>query len=311
MQTIVPKGCQGCGKIWPRSIENEKVMVYTILHGGNVYHAVFPRVTTEAESRPAAGQFASKREKEIFMRLRNIPRANDVISAHAAVINAPEKQKGNWNEAFGNKHPIHIEIGMGKGQFLTKMAEAHPEINYVGIERYSSVLLRAVERYDALVAGAGEMRGKADATEDSSGTRAVEVSGAAKSLDNIRLICMDAACLADVFAKGEVEKIYLNFSDPWPKAKHAKRRLVSKEFLTVFSKVLASGGTVEFKTDNVGLFDFSLQQAKEAGWEVLAVTRDLHHDEVMSRGNVMTEYEEKFSMMGNPIHKGIFEIGTR
>ena len=134
---------------------------------------------------------------------------------------------------------------------------------------------------------------------------------ASDPMPNLYFIRMEAEEIADVFDREEVERIYLNFSDPWPKAKHAKRRLVSKEFLTVFSKVLASGGTVEFKTDNVGLFDFSLQQAKEAGWEVLAVTRDLHHDEVMSRGNVMTEYEEKFSMMGNPIHKGIFEIGTR
>ncbi len=216
------------------------------------------------------------------MRLRNIPRADGVISAHAAVVNEPEKWKGNWKDVFGNERPVHIEIGMGKGQFLMKMAELHPEINYVGIERYSSVLLRAVERYDALEA----------------------------HLANIRFICMDANHLADVFAGGEVAKIYLNFSDPWPKAKHAKRRLVSKEFLTVFGKVLPPGGEVEFKTDNVGLFDFSLQQAKEAGWEILAVTRDLHHDETMNQGNVMTEYEEKFSAKGNPIHKCIFHKTT-
>ncbi len=262
-----------------------------------------------------------------------------MISSHAAVVNAPGEIKGQWRGVFGNENPVHIEIGMGKGQFLTKMAQTHPEINYVGIERYSSVLLRAVERYDALVAGvdgatdargvasgknspgetgvtkdpggmpATEAPGETGVTEDPGGMPATEVPGetdVAKFLGNVRFVCMDAGRLADVFAGGEVEKIYLNFSDPWPKAKHARRRLVSKEFLAVFGKILASGGTVEFKTDNVGLFDFSLQQAKEAGWEVLAVTRDLHHDGVMNRGNVMSEYEEKFSAMGNAIHKGIF-----
>lgn len=244
-----------------------------------------------------------------------------MISSHAAVVNAPGEKRGQWRGVFGNENPVHIEIGMGKGQFLTKMAQTHPEINYVGIERYPSVLLRAVERYDALVAGvdgATDARGGASGknspgetgvTKDPGGMPATEVPGetdVAKFLGNVRFVCMDAGRLADVFAGGEVEKIYLNFSDPWPKAKHARRRLVSKEFLAVFGKILASGGTVEFKTDNVGLFDFSLQQAKEAGWEVLAVTRDLHHDGVMNRGNVMSEYEEKFSAMGNAIHKGIF-----
>lgn len=176
-----------------------------------------------------------------------------MISSHAAVVNAPEEQKGQWRGVFGNENPVHIEIGMGKGQFLMKMAQTHPEINYVGIERYSSVLLRAVERYDALVAGvdgATDARGVASGKNSPGETGVTKGPGGmpgtdvAKVFGNVRFVCMDAGRLADVFAGGEVEKIYLNFSDPWPKAKHAKRRLVSKEFLAVFGKILASGGTV-------------------------------------------------------------------
>lgn len=165
---------------------------------------------------------------------------------------------------------------MGKGQFLLTLAKKYPTINYIGIERYSSVLLRALEKLDS-----------------------EEYEG----LTNIRFICMDAADISEVFEKGEVEKIYLNFSDPWPKARHARRRLTSKEFFARYDRVLAADGTVEFKTDNRPLFDFSLEQVAEAGWTLNAHTFDLHHDPVMNEGNVMTEYEQKFSSMGNPIHK--------
>lgn len=210
------------------------------------------------------------------MRLRNIPHADDVILAHAVAIKNETEQKGNWHTLFGNNHPIHIEIGMGKGQFLLTLAKKYPTINYIGIERYSSVLLRALEKLD---------------------------SDEYEGLTNIRFICMDAADISEVFEKGEVEKIYLNFSDPWPKARHARRRLTSKEFFARYDRVLAADGTVEFKTDNRPLFDFSLEQVTEAGWTLNAHTFDLHHDPVMNEGNVMTEYEQKFSSMGNPIHK--------
>lgn len=210
------------------------------------------------------------------MRLRNIPGADDVIRRHPIAIKEIKEQKGKWNLLFGNAHPIHIEIGMGKGQFLLTLAKQNPEINYVGIERYSSVLLRAIEKFD---------------TEEFCG------------LTNIRFVCMDAMELPDVFASGEVAKIYLNFSDPWPKARHARRRLTSTQFLAQYDKVMASEGVVEFKTDNRQLFEFSLEQVEEAGWRLLGKTFDLHHDPVMNEGNVMTEYEEKFSAMGNPIHK--------
>ena len=210
------------------------------------------------------------------MRLRNIPGADDVIMRHPIAIKQEKEFKGKWNQVFGNDHPIHIEIGMGKGQFLLTLAKQNPNINYVGIERYSSVLLRALEKFD---------------TEEF-----VE-------LTNVRFICMDAMEIGEVFEKEEVAKIYLNFSDPWPKARHARRRLTSTQFLAQYEKVLAAEGVVEFKTDNRPLFEFSLEQVEEAGWKVVAHTFDLHHNEEMNQGNVMTEYEEKFSSMGNPIHK--------
>lgn len=212
------------------------------------------------------------------MRLRNIPRAEGTISAHPAVIKRPEDQRGCWKQVFGNKHPIRIEIGMGKGRFLLNMAKQNPGINFVGVERYSSVLLRAIEKYD---------------TEEFN------------ELKNIRFVCMDARKIDEVFAPDEVDRIYLNFSDPWPKARHVKRRLTSVEFLERYENVLVPYGTVEFKTDNTELFNFSLEQVKEAGWTLQSFTYDLHHNEEMNKGNIMTEYEEKFSKKGNPINKMI------
>ncbi|GKH30784.1 tRNA (guanosine(46)-N7)-methyltransferase TrmB [Muricomes sp. OA1] len=210
------------------------------------------------------------------MRLRNVPRAEGTIQNHPAVIKRPEAQKGCWRQVFGNSKPIHIEIGMGKGRYLLTMASLHPDVNFVGIERYTSVLLRAVEKFD---------------TEEF------------KMLKNIRFVCMDARDVAEVFAHGEVERIYLNFSDPWPKARHEKRRLTSHEFLERYEQILVPGGTLEFKTDNTELFNFSLEQVKSSSWTLEHYTYDLHHHEIMNEGNVMTEYEEKFSARGNPINK--------
>lgn len=211
------------------------------------------------------------------MRLRNIPYADSTVRSHEAVIMQAEEQRGHWRQVFGNVYPVHIEIGMGKGNFLLGMAAGHPKINYIGIERYSSVLLRALEKYD---------------TEEF------------RNLENVRFLCMDAGGMEHVFAPGEVDRIYLNFSDPWPKARHARRRLTSSEFLEKYGQVLIKGGTLEFKTDNQVLFEFSMEQVKKAeGWILDSYTFDLHHDEVMNEGNVMTEYEEKFSAKGNPIYK--------
>lgn len=210
------------------------------------------------------------------MRLRNIPGADDVIRQHPIAVKDEKEQKGKWKQLFGNNNPVYIEIGMGKGQFILTLAKQNPDVNYIGIERYSSVLLRALEKFD---------------TEEYC------------KLRNIRFVCMNAMEIAEVFEPGEVDRIYLNFSDPWPKARHANRRLTSVKFLEQYEKVLSEGGLIEFKTDNRPLFEFSLEQVEEAGWKLLAHTFDLHHEDAMNVGNVMTEYEEKFSSMGNPIHK--------
>ena len=183
------------------------------------------------------------------------------------------QKKGAGISIFGNENPIHIEIGMGKGQFIMKLAKEHPDINYIGIERYSSVLLRALQKMEI------------------------------EPLPNIRFLCMDASIITEVFDKEEVAKIYLNFSDPWPKERHAKRRLTSRQFFERYDKILAGNGVVEFKTDNDDLFAFSMEEVAEAGWTLDAHTFDLHHDPVLNEGNVMTEYEEKFSSLGHPIHK--------
>ena len=213
------------------------------------------------------------------MRLRNIPGADEVIRNCDWVIKEPADKKGKWNTVFGNENPIHIEVGMGKGQFITEMAKRNPQINYIGIERYSSVLLRAVEKFQEL-----EAEGKAPA--------------------NIRFICMDANDLPTVFAPAEVSRIYLNFSDPWPKARHARRRLTSNEFFKLYDQILTADGTVEFKTDNRPLFDFSVEELETSELFVLnQLSYDLHNDSTMNQGNIMTEYEAKFSSMGNPICK--------
>lgn len=210
------------------------------------------------------------------MRLRNIPRAEGVLQECRQVIKNETACRGSWNQVFGNQQPIYIEIGMGKGKFLLEHALRNPQINYIGIERYSSVLLRAVEKFQELE----------------------------EAPENLRFICMDAADIVNVFAPGEVFRIYLNFSDPWPKARHARRRLTSLDFFARYDKILTADGTVEFKTDNRGLFDFSLEQLEECpSFTTQKYTFDLHHEPDMNEGNVLTEYEEKFSSLGNPICK--------
>lgn len=208
-----------------------------------------------------------------IMRLRNISGSREVIADSRYVIHEPQKYKGNWKEIFGNDHPMRIEIGMGKGRFIMDLARMNPDINYVGIEKYSSVLLRGIQKMEI------------------------------DPLPNLYFIRMEAEEIVDVFGKREVERIYLNFSDPWPKDRHAKRRLPSREFLHRYDEILVQNGVIEFKTDNHDLFQFALGELEPAGWRLEQVTEDLHHDEEMMTGNVMTEYEEKFSAMGNPIYK--------
>lgn len=212
-----------------------------------------------------------KRSKTV--RLRKVKGADEAVAASPYVIQKSLNCDSSLKKLFGNEHPLHIEIGMGKGRFLMELAKVNPAINYIGIERYTSVLIKAIKKM-----------------ED-------------EPLPNLYFICMDASNLEQYFAPGDVERIYLNFSDPWPKDRHARRRLTSTEYLKRYDKILSSDGLLEFKTDNEALFDFSLESIKKAGWRLLDYTRDLHHDVHMSQGNIMTEYEEKFSSIGKPIYK--------
>lgn len=211
------------------------------------------------------------------MRLRNIAGSREVIAESGYVVQEAvlEQCPGTWKEIFGNNNPIHIEIGMGKGKFIHAMAKAHPDINYVGIEKYSSVLLRAIQKMEE------------------------------EELPNLKFIRMDAEDIVKVFGKEEVDKIYLNFSDPWPKDRHAKRRLPSRQFLARYDVILKKNSRLEFKTDNRDLFDFAVEELEPAGWKAEVITYDLHSDEKLMQGNIMTEYEEKFSGQGNPICKYI------
>jgi tRNA (guanine-N7-)-methyltransferase len=228
------------------------------------------------------------------MRLKNIPKAREVVASHNYVINNPEAYKNNWSKVFENTNPIHIEIGMGKGRFITQKALENPEINYIGIERYSSVLFKALMRLDNNLPD---------------GVQICEENASFFYWSNLRFICMDAIEIGDIFGKGEVFKIYLNFSDPWPKSRHSKRRLTSAGFLSRYQQILDESGKLEFKTDNVDLFDFSLLQIREAGWQLEVETKDLHQDGHLCRNNVMTEYEEKFSREGTKICKLICSPG--
>lgn len=212
------------------------------------------------------------------MRLKHVKGAEDYVFDSPLVENVPTAFRGRWAaEAFGNHAPVHIEIGMGKGRFITELAQRNPDINYIGIEKYSSVLVRAVQKQEQL------------------------------QLSNLRFIRMDAEDIETVFAPGEVGRIYLNFSDPWPKDRHAKRRLTSTRFITRYRNIANKGAAVEFKTDNRPLFDFSVESAAAAGCETLYLTYDLH-SEPEAADNIMTEYEEKFSAAGNPIGKLVFAL---
>lgn len=214
------------------------------------------------------------------MRLRHIRGAEQAIATSPYVIQQPQEYQGRFHQLFGNRNPLRIEVGMGKGRFIMELASQNPQVNYIGIERYSSVLLRALQKREEL------------------------------ALPNIYFMCEDAKLLSEIFGPGEIDRIYLNFSDPWPKDRHARRRLPSREFLARYGVILKQGGRLEFKTDNRALFDFALDELGPAGWEAEEVTYDLHGDPRLMEGNVMTEYEEKFSSRGAPICKYIIHPGS-
>lgn len=186
-------------------------------------------------------------------------------------IREPESLKARWHEEFGNDNPIHIEIGCGKGRFICEMARKYPEINFVAIEVVKDVMVIAMEKAEPL------------------------------GLSNLRFIIGDAAKLSDYFEKGEAERIYLNFSDPWKKKKQAKRRLTHKNFLDVYKRVLNNGDMICFKTDNQKLFEFSLNSFAAENYKMSEITFDLHNSGI--EDNVMTEYETRFAEAGMPIYR--------
>lgn len=205
-----------------------------------------------------------------FMRLRNVKGASGVISNSRYIINNCFDYKGNFKSIFGNNNPIHIEVGMGKGDFIIGMALAHPDINFIGIEKFDSVLVRAVQKLDDM------------------------------NIPNLRLIRMDALYIDDVFSK-EVDCLYLNFSDPWPKERHAKRRLTSDLFLSKYDSIFRDCSKIIMKTDNRKLFEFSVMSFNNYGYSIDDISLDLYNDDLS--GNVQTEYEKKFVSNGNIIYR--------
>lgn len=206
------------------------------------------------------------------MRMRKRKGAEDLLANHPQyVITKPEEAKGHWHEVFGNDHPIHIEVGSGKGRFITGMAAQNPHINYIGIDIQLSVLSHALDKV-------------------------LEAD-----LPNVKLLLVDGSSLTNYFADGEVDLIYLNFSDPWPKKRHEKRRLTYKSFLDTYKQILPENGEIHFKTDNRGLFEYSLASFSQYGMLLKQVWLDLHASDY--EGNIMTEYEEKFSNKGQVIYR--------
>jgi len=204
------------------------------------------------------------------MRLRNVKNASEQLAFHPDwMILDPENHQGKWKILFGNDHPLYLEIGCGKGRFLMEMARAHPNLNFLGIEKFDSVILRALQKV------------------------------LSEPLPNIRLIRADAVDLEKMFLLGEIERIYLHFSDPWPKPSHARRRLTSPQYLERYQKVMKPGFHVIFKTDNFPLFAFSMKSIVDAGWKIPRISLDLHAETDIP--NLDTEFESRFVALGKPI----------
>ena len=206
------------------------------------------------------------------MRVRNRKGATELLEAHPQyVILNPADAKGRWQEIFGNDHPIHVEVGSGKGAFVSGMAKANPEINYIGVDIQKSVLSYALDKV------------------------------LATDVPNIKLLWVDGSDLTDYFEEGEIDRLYLNFSDPWPKKRHEKRRLTYQSFLATYQQILPENGEIHFKTDNRGLFEYSLVSFSQYGMKLKGVWLDLHASDF--EDNVLTEYEQKFANKGQVIYR--------
>ena len=203
------------------------------------------------------------------MRLRNVKGASTIIENSSFIIKDYKEYKGKYKTIFNNDNPIHIEIGMGKGDFIIGMAKKYPEINFIGIEKFDSVIVRAIEKLD-------------------------------EEIPNLRLIRMDATEIEEVFDK-EVDTIYLNFSDPWPKNRHSDRRLTSLKFLKRYDSLFECEKTIIMKTDNRKLFEFSLIEFNNYNYKFEEISLDLYKDDI--KDNVQTEYERRFHELGFPIYK--------
>lgn len=206
------------------------------------------------------------------MRLKHVKGADEIIRKGIYFIDNYKDYKGKWHETFGNDNPIYIEIGMGKGDFIIENAIKYPNINFIGIEKFDSVIVRAIQKSNEL------------------------------ELNNLKLIRMDAMEIDEVFDK-EIDKIYLNFSDPWPKERHAKRRLTSPIFLGKYDKIFKDKSIIEMKTDNNSLFEYSVDTLVEYGYKMEYITRNLYSEDVSL--NIATEYEKKFVSKGININKFI------
>lgn len=204
----------------------------------------------------------------IKLRLRNVKNAKEILKTCEYVVKEPQEFKGNWENIFGNANPIHIEIGMGKGKFLYEMAKKYPNINFIGIEKYESVLVRAIEKMNM------------------------------EPLFNLRFLCIDAKDLESVFER-EISCIYLNFSDPWPKNRHKNRRLTSEIFLNIYENLFVAEKTIIQKTDNLILFASSLKSLNNYGYKFEDVSLDFANTDIP---NIETEYEMKFKSQGIKIN---------
>lgn len=207
------------------------------------------------------------------MRLRRDRRAPEYLENDERVVSNPQDFKGKWKENFGNDNPVHVEFGCGKGGFVTELAIRNPNINYIAAERAETVVYKACKT--------------ANNNEDIPG--------------NLRFLYFDVSHCMEIFEKGEVERIYLNFSDPWPKKRYAYKRLTNRAFLEKYEYVLSEMGEIHFKTDNKGLFAYSIEEFSAAEWLMKNVTLDLHNSDM--EDNIMTEYEKKFSEMGYTINR--------